>query len=183
MPRQREPAHQNGGVRQIVLERLLDARVLHLHHHFAAVAQPRGVDLAERCRRHRLPLEVREQLVGMPPELRLDEVGDLRELHPLRCLRQQLCHHAPRFFRQRVRVHRERLAELERRALELAEGGEDPLPRLAKVVMGNVRARELAPCVRREEISSGPRRQVGEPAEPPQPARGYVFIVGHLLAA
>ena len=73
LPRQREPAHQNGGVRQIVLERLLDARVLHLHHHFAAVAQPRGVDLAERCRRHRLPLEVREQLVGMPPELRLDD--------------------------------------------------------------------------------------------------------------
>src|SRR5438045_267113 len=86
--------------------------------------QARRVDLAERCRGERLALEVREQLVGVAPELGPHHLGDLRELHPLRRLGEQPRDHAARFLGQRVGIHRERLPELERRALELPEGGE-----------------------------------------------------------
>ena len=137
------------------------------------------MDLAERRCGQWLPLEVREQLVGEAPELGPHHLGDLRELHPLRRLREQPRHHAARFLGQRVGIHRERLTEFERRAFELPEGGEDALARLAQIVARTAGGGELAPRLRRQEVPRGSRRQIREPAEPSQPARGNVFVVGH----
>ena len=56
--------------------RLVDAGPLHLHHDVRAVGQLRPVHLADRRRRHRLPVEPAEHLAHRGVELLLEHLGD-----------------------------------------------------------------------------------------------------------
>ena len=62
--------------REVDAHRLVDARPLHLHHDARAVGQLRPVHLADRRRRHRLPVEAGEDLGQRGLELLLQHLGD-----------------------------------------------------------------------------------------------------------
>ena len=62
--------------RQVALHRFLDARALDLDDNCFAGAQPRQVGLADRRRRERLPVELREQRLESRSELGLEHFGD-----------------------------------------------------------------------------------------------------------
>ena len=180
---EREPAHQDRRVGEVVLQRLFDPGVLHLHHHLATVVQERPMHLPERGRGERLAVESGEQLVRRAAQLRPHHLGDLGELHPLRRLREEPRHHAPRLFRERVWVHRQGLTELERRPFQLAERGEDAFARLAQVVVPRALAGQLATRLGSEEIAGRARGEICQPAQPADPAGRDVIVVGHSLPA
>ena len=68
----REQAHDHAEVLEVGADGAGDARVLHLDGDLAAVGERRAVDLADRRRRDRLGVELREDLVEGIVELGLD---------------------------------------------------------------------------------------------------------------
>ena len=68
-----EQAVQQLGVVEVAADRLVDARVLHLHRDDPPVGQDRAVDLTDRCcgDRDRVPLE--EEPLGLVAELLADD--------------------------------------------------------------------------------------------------------------
>jgi len=170
-------AHQNRRVGEIAFQRLVHARVLHLHDHLAAILERGCVHLAERCRGDGVAIEALEQRIGLAAQLRLHDRRHLIEAHPLRRLGKQLRHDAACLGRQRVGIHRQRLTELERGALELSERAEDALGCLAQI--RGALAGQLPPRRLREEIARGPGRQVREAAQPLEPAALDMVVVCH----
>ena len=133
--------------------------------------------LAQRGGGDGLAIEAGEQLVGPAAQLAAHHLDDLLELHPLRSLREQPGHDAARLGRQRVGIHRQRLPELERRTLQLAQRSQDALGRLAQIRATS--SAQLAARLLREQVAGRARGQVREPAQPAQPAGLDVIVVGH----
>ena len=172
-----KPAHEDRGVGEVALQRLVHAGVLHLDHHLAAVGEHGPVYLPERCGGDGIAIEALEQRVGLAAELRLQDRNDLIEGHALRRLRQQLRHDAPRLGRERVGVHRQRLAQLERGTLQLSERAEDALGCLAQI--RGALATELPPRRLGEQVSGGPGSQVRQAAQALEPPALDMVVVGH----
>ena len=177
---ERQSADEHRRVGEVALQRPLHSGILHLDDDVPAVAQPRAVHLAQRGRRERLAIEAREEIVGRASQLRSDHFGDLLERHPLWRLCKEPGDDPARFGRQRVRVHRERLTELERRALELSQRSEDALGRLAQV--GIRVASERPARLVRQEVPGRPRSEIREAAQAAEPATLHVVVFCHSTA-
>ena len=85
-----DEALEDAGVREVALDRLDDARMLHLDRDLAPVDQLRHVDLADRRAREGLVAPAREEAVDGRAELRFDARADLRRRRPRRRRLQRL---------------------------------------------------------------------------------------------
>ena len=99
---------------------LLDRGALHLHDHGFAVGQPRAMDLRDGSRRHRLGIDVGEQLARGPSQALLDQPQHRFHRHRRRAILQvrQL---GDEVRRQDVRARRQDLPQLDERGTELGE--------------------------------------------------------------
>ena len=163
---QAQECRQQLGVLQVGANCVRDPRILDLHGHPPPVAQPRGVHLADRCRRERLPIELCKRAQGPGPELALEQ--HLRQLagHRRRVVAQtrerglvgrlELCRN------ERADRHdREHLTRLHQRALGAAEQLGVALGR-TRVKLGAVGARELATQPGHDRLAGGASRKPDE---------------------
>ncbi len=113
-------------VRHVGADRVVDARVLHLHDDLLAVRQPRGVDLADARGREWRGLEVGEEPVEWLAEVGFDDPA--REVEGHRRRRGlELLQGGPILLRHVVGDEARDLRELHDGALHVADDGEDVL--------------------------------------------------------
>ena len=150
--------HHQLDVREIVLDRLPHAGVLHLHGHVLAVQQRRAVHLPDGGCGERHALERPEDLLRRPPEVALEHVLDQVVRHRRRVSLQR-CQLGSHVFRQHAAHKRQDLPELHDRALHVAHRLGDIAGRLHHELAALLRAR-LAP----RELRTHPpeRRPAGE---------------------
>ena len=162
---------QHREVAQVGVDRLGDARVLHLHRDLTPLARDRAVDLADRCRGEGVVLELREDRRRPVPELLAQQLLDLLERQRrdvVAQLRQRLLEVLALALGQRREVDRgEHLPDLHRRPAHLAEL-RDELPRERG---GPFAGRRLGALGRAHDVRrarTGPARGLpgDEPAEP-----------------
>ena len=133
-----DQAVQRLGVVEVGVDRVADARVLHLHGHLAAVAGDRAVHLPDARGRDGIGLPVEEDAFGRLPELVGDHLGGELRRHRRRIGlqgRQRLLG----VLGQRLDDEAEQLAELHHRALHVAELAGDVLRRADARTAGRAR--------------------------------------------
>ena len=109
---------------EILDDRILDTRVLDLHHDVVAARQHRAMHLTERRRGKGVRLEALEELLRRRTELACDLGAD----HVVRHRRHRRLHGGEdleRLGRQQVAAHAEHLRQLHERALELGRALDD----------------------------------------------------------
>ncbi len=98
-----------------------DAGILHLDRQHAAIGQLGAVDLADRCGRDRMRLEMAEAPPPVAPPFGGEHLVELRRGHVVRIVAQPRHDRAQLGREQIARVHRDHLAELHRRTAQMRE--------------------------------------------------------------
>ncbi len=125
----REQLDDHVQVLQVGTDRLLDAGVLHLDRDVTTVLGRRAVDLADRCRRDRVLVEIGECVGQRPAQILLDDLAHVLERDLLAGGlkdRQTLLELLAKLWVDKPDVDdRERLTDLHRRALHRAQNLDD----------------------------------------------------------
>ncbi len=111
---------------QIQLDDFLDIRTLHLHGHFGAIGEPRGVDLGDRSTSDRFILEALENFRDWPAQL-LGNNGLRFSGREWRHLRLQFAQLDIVLVGDKIAARADNLSELHKGRPQLAEGQADSL--------------------------------------------------------